>query len=286
MGLYFTHIHEEIITMPTKSRTRAKTTPALAQTWREQITSALPRMSPSNRKIAGFLLEQTNAAAFMSGVQLAQHLDLDPATIVRFAQLLGYRGYPELRAEISASVHENFDVVHAAPARAADTPSAQWQGGLRAGAAAVQNIAGIIVWKDARQFLSILRGAQSVVVVAEGPDVVLAQWLASVLREAGLRALAADASPALSGALVATLHGGDVVIGVAVSVGGEAVAEALSAGATHGARTLALATSASSSAGRASEVVLVCPAPEGGSATVSFAAIAEALRRALGAGKK
>jgi DNA-binding MurR/RpiR family transcriptional regulator len=269
--------------MPTKTRARAKMAAAPEPTWRELITSARERMSPSYRKVAGFLLEQTNAAAFMTGSQLAHHLDLDPATIVRFAQSLGYPGYPELQAEIRATVRESFDTLPAAPVSKSSTPGAHWQSGLLAGAATIRNIAGVIVWKDARQFLSILRSAQSVVVVAQGPDVVLAQWLAGILREAGLRTLAVDADPALSGAVVGTLRGGDTVLGIAVSADGEAVAEMLMAGAARGARTLALATSASSPAGRASEVVLVCPAPDGSSATVSFAAIAEALRRALGA---
>jgi DNA-binding MurR/RpiR family transcriptional regulator len=267
--------------MPTK--TRATTTSSPEPTWREQMTAALSRMSPSYRKVASFLLEQTNTAAFMPGNQLAHHLDLDPATIVRFAQMLGYRGYPELSAEIRASVRARLGITPQAARPAASTPSAQWQGGLLAGAAALRNIASVIVWKDARRFLSILRGAPSIVVVAQGPDLVLARWLTGVLRQAGRRALVLNADPALSSALAGTLHGGDVILGVAVTATGEAVAEVLSAGRARGARTLALATSAATPAGRAGEVVLVCPAPEGSQATVSFVAIVEALRRALSA---
>jgi DNA-binding MurR/RpiR family transcriptional regulator len=270
-------------TKRTATRIPIQAASAHKQTWREQITSALPRMSPSFRKVADYLLEQTNAAAFMSGVQLAHHLELDPATIVRFAQSLGYPGYPELSAEIRATVRKSFDALPAAPASKASTPGAHWQGGLRAGAVAIRNIAGVIVWKDAREFLSILRSASSVVVVAQGPDVALAQWLADVLRSTGLRALAVDADPTRSSALAQTLRGGDVVLGVAVTASGKAVAEVLKAGTARGARTLALATGASTPAGLASEVVLACPAPDGGLATVSFAAIVESLRRALSA---
>jgi RpiR family carbohydrate utilization transcriptional regulator len=269
--------------MRTKTATSTKTASTREQTWRDRITGAFERMSASNRKVATFLLEQTTEAAFMTGSQLANHLDLDPATIVRFAQALGYPGYPELSSEIQATVRQIFEVAHEVKEPSAGTPSANWQGGLLSSAAAIENIAGVIVWRDARKFLTTLRSAQTVLVVAEGADAVLGQWLTQVLRSAGLRAISVDADPTLSTAVVQTTRAGDVLVGVAVTAAGENVAEALRAATARGARALALTTGASMPAGLASEVTLTCPAPEGSLATVSFAAIVESLRRALAA---
>src|SRR5512142_2668892 len=110
--------------------------------WRERIAKAFDRMSASNRKVASFLIEHPTEAAFMTGSQLAYHLDLDPATIVRFAQSLGYPGYPELSADVQGSVRAIFDVAHEVKEQTPGTQAGAWQGGLLASATLVQNMAG------------------------------------------------------------------------------------------------------------------------------------------------
>lgn len=252
--------------------------------WRERIARGFERMSASNRKVAGFLIDHPTDAAFMTGSELAYHLDLDPATVVRFAQSLGYPGYPELCAEVQASVKTIFDIAPELKEQTPHTQGGAWQGGLLASAAAVRGMAGAIVWKDARRFVKILRDAAEVLVVAESADRSLAEWFAHNLRSAGLRAVAIDADPRTCTAVVERLRPGDVLAGVAIAAGGRAVADVLRAGADRGARTVALATGASTPAGLAGEITLACPAgegPEGGLGGVSFAAIVESLRRAL-----
>jgi DNA-binding MurR/RpiR family transcriptional regulator len=241
-------------------------------------------MSASNRKVASFLIDHPTDAAFMTGSQLAYHLDLDPATVVRFAQSLGYPGYPELCAEVQASVKTIFDVALDLREQTPNTQAGAWQGGLLACAAAVRSMAGVIVWKDARRFLKILRDAAEVLVVAESADRNLAEWFAHNLRSAGLRAIAIDADPSTCAAVVERLHPGDVLAGVAVTAAGHAVADVLKAGTDRGARAVAVATVASTPSGLAGEITLTCPAgegAEGGLGSVSFAAIVESLRRAL-----
>jgi DNA-binding MurR/RpiR family transcriptional regulator len=252
--------------------------------WRERISRAFERMSASNRKVASFLLEHPTEAAFMTGSQLAYRLDLDPATIVRFAQSLGYPGYPELSADVQASVRSIFEVAQEVKQPTGGSASAAWQNGLLGTAALVQNMAGVIVWKDARRFLNVLREAKQIIVVTETGDHILGEWLVHNLRLAGLRALAIDSDPRVCRALVESMHAGDVLVGVAVTVEGRGVADVLRAGVARGARALALAPGSATPAGLASEVTLATSAGDNSGqrlGSVSFAAIVESLRRAL-----
>jgi DNA-binding MurR/RpiR family transcriptional regulator len=248
-------------------------------TWRERITQTFERMSPGERVIATFLLEHAEQAGFMRGKALAARLSLDPATIVRFAQALGYPGYPALRAEVVADVQE---ALARAPGFRQPTPggaAAAWQGGLLDSARAVRDLAG--AGKGARRFVARLRGANQVFVVIEASDRGLGALLAHNLRLAGLRAEACNVGAIGAGA-IAVLRKGDVALGVSVASKGHVVAGVLRTAAGQGAAALAVAAAASSPAAQAAEVALLCPAEEGLGA-VAVAAIAAALRRALSA---
>jgi DNA-binding MurR/RpiR family transcriptional regulator len=73
-------------------------------TYEERIRTARSDMSKSFAKLADFLLDSYVEAAFMTASELAQTLDLDAATVVRFSQSLNYSGYPDLQREIRARV--------------------------------------------------------------------------------------------------------------------------------------------------------------------------------------
>ncbi|MCL2627211.1 MAG: MurR/RpiR family transcriptional regulator [Oscillospiraceae bacterium] len=61
------------------------------------IEAAMPAMSKSHKKIAGYILDYFDKAAFMTAVRLANFTGVSESTVVRFAMELGYDGYPEMR---------------------------------------------------------------------------------------------------------------------------------------------------------------------------------------------
>ncbi|MER3513736.1 MAG: hypothetical protein C4310_04535, partial [Chloroflexota bacterium] len=72
--------------------------------FREKVNKTYNTLSPSYRRIADFLLDHPNEAAFMTATQLARRVAVNTATVVRFAQRLGYDGYPELLQDVRAVV--------------------------------------------------------------------------------------------------------------------------------------------------------------------------------------
>ena len=61
------------------------------------IEAASDKMSKSQKRIAGYITNNIDKAAFMTAVRLARFAEVSESTVVRFAMELGYDGYPEMR---------------------------------------------------------------------------------------------------------------------------------------------------------------------------------------------
>lgn len=66
----------------------------------ERVAARLADLSPSEVRVASFILEHAEDVAFLSVNDLARTLDSSDATVVRTAQALGYSGFPDLRREL------------------------------------------------------------------------------------------------------------------------------------------------------------------------------------------
>ena len=64
--------------------------------FRHRLEMRLPGLTKSQQRIACYLLANYDEAAFLSAADLADHLSVSEATIVRFAQAIGYDGYRDL----------------------------------------------------------------------------------------------------------------------------------------------------------------------------------------------
>jgi len=61
------------------------------------IEAASDKMSKSQKRIAEYITNNIDKAAFMTAVRLARFAEVSESTVVRFAMELGYDGYPEMR---------------------------------------------------------------------------------------------------------------------------------------------------------------------------------------------
>lgn len=66
----------------------------------QRIMELYDSMSKSQRRLADYVLNHSAEVALMSSADLAKTLKVSEATVVRFAQTLGFRGYPELRQHL------------------------------------------------------------------------------------------------------------------------------------------------------------------------------------------
>ncbi|MCW2655827.1 MAG: transcriptional regulator, RpiR family [Jatrophihabitans sp.] len=68
-----------------------------------RIRAAWPNLAPSERRVAEVALADPTRSAAQTVTELARSTGTSQATVVRFAQRLGYSGYPELRLALAAA---------------------------------------------------------------------------------------------------------------------------------------------------------------------------------------
>ena len=74
----------------------------------EKIQKGFSTLSGNHRKIADYIVSDGTTVSFASLRQLAQMVGVSESSIVRFAQELGYKGYPELRRQLQQEVKERL----------------------------------------------------------------------------------------------------------------------------------------------------------------------------------
>ena len=68
-----------------------------AQTLEEIVKAHYANLTPSQKRLSDFILQNSYEAALLSSARLAERLSISEATVVRFAQTLGFDGYISLR---------------------------------------------------------------------------------------------------------------------------------------------------------------------------------------------
>lgn len=152
--------------------------------FRERIRDNYEHLSPGFRRLADFIVDHTLDAAFLTATELGRRVSVDPATVVRFAQDLGYSGYRELSAEIKSYVHDQI-----APAESLlNTPSTPGQ-------RLALRLSGYCQWLEQltpidferlAEMSAVLDNARAIWIVAEGSVADLARGFAAHLCNLGL----------------------------------------------------------------------------------------------------
>src|SRR5690348_1570205 len=80
----------------------------LSMTVLQKIQANFPNLSANGRKIAEYIAGDGTTVSFASLRQLSEIVGVSESAIVRFAQDLGYTGYPELRRQVQHEVKERL----------------------------------------------------------------------------------------------------------------------------------------------------------------------------------
>lgn len=75
------------------------------------IEKKMPKMSKSHRLLAQYILANCETAAYMTATKLGSVTGVSESTVIRFANELGYDGYPALQAEIRMTIKRKLTAV-------------------------------------------------------------------------------------------------------------------------------------------------------------------------------
>jgi len=188
----------------------------------------------------------------------AERLRVDPATVVRFAQNLGYPGYPELLSEVRGEVKDDLDR-YVTPPKFTAEPGSVVLASIRREIHNLELLERTLKPKDVNRFATLVSKASKIVVVGEGPSRDLARLFAYKLASLGLNAYDIDTSPETTANAFINLSRGDLVIGIASSSLCQDVAHTLRLAASNKATTIAIAGASSWAVAIPVTLVLVAP---------------------------
>ncbi|MCM1184321.1 MAG: MurR/RpiR family transcriptional regulator [Roseburia sp.] len=76
-----------------------------------RINEKFNKMSKSHKKIATFIIDHYEQAAFMTAAKLGKTVGISESTVVRFAYALDYEGYPEFQEALAEWVKDKLNSV-------------------------------------------------------------------------------------------------------------------------------------------------------------------------------
>lgn len=76
-----------------------------------RINEKFNKMSKSHKKLAEYIIDHYEQAAFMTAARLGKTVGISESTVVRFAYALGYDGYPEFQDDLAEWVKNKLNSV-------------------------------------------------------------------------------------------------------------------------------------------------------------------------------
>ncbi|HHX65014.1 MAG TPA: MurR/RpiR family transcriptional regulator [Chloroflexi bacterium] len=235
----------------------------------EKIRQVYPQLTKSQRRLADFIATSYQEAAFMTASRLARTLDLNEATVIRFAQRLGYPGYPELVQDVQDVVQKELGTREAPETEVQDPFIARLYVEIDHLQRATSHISPAV----AQQIVTMIQDAQRVFVLGQGIAAPLAQMFSLLLRQQGIRSEHPPADALGLALALSDVDSQSLVIGVSLESESHEVANALSYADRQGAGTLALADTPISPCAQAARVALTCVAGEASPSCVAMMAL-------------
>lgn len=77
----------------------------------ELISERMPELSKGHKLIAGYILEHYDKAAYMTAQELGRTVGVSESTVVRFASMLGFDGFPALHSALQETMRNKLTAV-------------------------------------------------------------------------------------------------------------------------------------------------------------------------------
>lgn len=223
--------------------------------YEEKIRQARSSMSKSFGKLADFLLDEYVDAAFMTATELAERLDLDAATVVRFSQYLGYKGFPEMQSEIRDRVRGDL-LIRPKQARVSESIPGQIVGALQELSLALEQTRISLDTDQVSKLVEQMGASRRILVLAEGPAQAAAYNITHLLEPGGFRVNIVRQGVLALAQTVYTAIPQDLFMAIEVTGEMPTIAYALKAARDRGIPTAAIVGSPAHSTAQMADVVL------------------------------
>lgn len=188
----------------------------------DHIRDSYPTLSRSYRKVADYILANPFDVAFMTATQLAAAVEVNTTTVVRFAQALGYTGYPHLLDAIRQRVRTEIQghLVDGAATLAGDeSATTRLRAWLGAQADALAQLFAQNPPQEIEAAATLLAAARRFFLFGEGDAAPVAALVARQLAQLGHPAFVVGGDVTQRAVVLAQLGAGDRAGDLAVALG-------------------------------------------------------------------
>ena len=178
--------------------------------FKERIRENYDDLTPGFRKLADFMMDSTLDVAFLTATELSRRVGVDPATVVRFSQELGYSGFRELSREIKRYVQDRVTSSYRKVEEAGSTEEI-----LRGLVENAQQNVEYFVTTDLATVVdavNTLKDARVIWCTGEYSGYSIAEFIAKQMTSGGLNALVFDPSMAGTATALTRMVAGDVLL--------------------------------------------------------------------------
>lgn len=170
------------------------------------------------KQVASFALNQPDELALGTTAAIAVHAGVQPSTLVRFAQALGYKGFSELqavfRARLRQRMPDHWDGVKELRQADGSGEGRLIDGFIGAAHQSLDRLRAHLADDDLRRMVKILAGARTIHLLAARRVFPVSAYLAYALGSLGISAHLVDQTGALGPEQLAAAFGDDVVLAV------------------------------------------------------------------------
>jgi DNA-binding MurR/RpiR family transcriptional regulator len=238
-------------------------------------------MSKSFSRLADYILDSYVQAALMTATELAHQVDVDAATVVRFAQRLGYSGFPDLQDEIKERVKQEL-LIRPEQATEANSITGVVSATMLRVREAVEQASMLLDVGSISQIVDQIGNARRIIIIPDGLGQIAAYNLVNLLEQGGFLVNVAQSGVSDLARTVSSASAGDLILAVDIAGDAPYIARALNEASTMGIPNAAIVGAASHPTASVADIVLASQnQPAFGLGVVVIDAIVYALAEVL-----
>lgn len=176
-----------------------------------RIRQLYPRLALNERRLADFLLSQPDRVRHLSSQKLAEESGVSQSSVVKFAQKLGYKGFPALKLALSESLADRDAITVHNHILSDDPLKVVGEKLLTEKISAIRATLDINSEEKLLQTLQLLKNANRILLVGIGASGLVAKDFSWKLMKIGINAVAEQDMHALL-ASVQAMAPGDVLL--------------------------------------------------------------------------
>lgn len=212
--------------------------------YENRIRESRHKMSKSFSRLADYILDNYVQAALMTATELAHQVDVDAATVVRFAQRLNYSGFPELQDEIKNKVKQDL-LLKPEQAAQPGTFAAVVDNTLQRMKDSIEQARMLIDIDELNRMVKAIGKARRIIIVSDGLGQVAAYNLLNLLEQGGFLVSVAHSGVADLARTVSTANKNDLILAIDVAGAAPYLPRALAEASDIGVTTAAIVGAAS-----------------------------------------